>query len=237
MIKAFLFLFLFLSSSNNFGFKGIPSSLIAQTLVVKKDSLERQILYNGRVWKNQFAITDGDQFFLSPDFTNGSVGIDGNNFNRVKLKYDLFYDELLIQKYDGTIIQLNKEMINSFNLFYNNMTYRFINFEIAPAWNLNGYCHLLYDGDIKIYVRYSKDIIPTTITNGLPKFSQTNKIYIVKAGKIYRTDNRKDLLNLFEKGEEQVLIKKYIRSNQVVISRNNPESFRRVIEYYESITK
>ncbi len=54
---------------------------------------------------------------------------------------------------------------------------------------------------------------------------------------IHRTYNRKDLLNLFKEGEEQSIIKKYLRSNQIIISRNNPESFRRVIEYYESKTK
>jgi hypothetical protein len=237
MIKAFLFLFLLISSSDIFEFKGIPSNLIAQTLTVKKDSLERQILYNGRVWKNQFSVTDGDQFFLSPVFATGSVSIDNNIFNQVKIKYDLFYDELLIQKNDGTIIQLNKEMINTFSLFTDNVTYRFKNFENHSAGSLNGYCQLLYDGEIKIYVKYNKELIPTTITNGLPKFSQTNKIYIVKSGKIQRTDNRKDLLNLFIEPDERILIKKYLRSNQIKISRNDPESFRRVIEYYESRSK
>lgn len=146
----------------------------------------------------------------------------------------MFNDELLIQKNDGTIIQLNKEMINSFTIPYYEKTFRFINFDNEPDSYFDGYCQLLYDGDIKIYVKMQKELIPTTITNGLPKFSQVNKIYIFKDGKFHRTDNRKQLMNLFEEGEEQVMIKKYIRSNQILISRNDPESFKRVIEYYET---
>ena len=237
MIKAFLIISLFLNSIDNFGFKGFPSGISEPTLAIETDSLERQILYNGRVWQNQFFNTDGNQFFLSSDFSTGSVGVDGYNFNNAKIKYDLFNDELLIQRNDGTIIQLNKELINSFNLLYYEKTYSFINFDNTSGSNLNGYCQLLYDGDIKIYVKYLKELIPTTITNGLPKFSQVNKVYIFKDGKFYRTDNRKQLLNLFEDGEEQVMIKKYIRSNQIIISRNDPESFRRVIEYYETKSK
>jgi hypothetical protein len=128
-------------------------------------------------------------------------------------------------------------MIDSFSLLYNEKTYRFINFEISSPGSLNGYYHLLYDGKIKVYAKYVKELIPTTITNGLPRFSQINKVYILKDGKIHRADNRRELLNLFAEGEEQSMLKKYMRSNKIIISRNVPDSFRRVIEYYETKTK
>ncbi len=237
MIKTFFSLFFILSSVFDFGYKGVSGNIFISTQDKSKNSILRQILYNGRVWQNQFNNTDGNQFFLSSDFLIGSVGIDGYKFDSVKIRYDIFNDELLIQKNDGIIIILNKEMINSFSLFYNDKIYHFKNLDNAFMGNLNGCCQLLYDGDIKIYVKYLKELIPTTITYGMPKFSQINKIYLFKDGKIHRTDNRKDLLNLFAKGEEQVTIKKYIRSKQIIISRNDPESYSRVIEYYESEAK
>jgi len=237
MIKAFLFLIFLLSSSDNFAFKGIPSSLTVQNLTSKKDSLENQILYNGRVWKNQFGITDGDQFFLSSDFSSGGLSVDSYNFNSIRIKYDLANDELLLLRNDGTILLLNKEMINSFRLSYQDKVFKFVNFANSSSGNLAGYCHLLYDGKIKVYAKYVKELIPTTITNGLPRFSQINKVYILKDDKIHRTDNRRELLNLFAEGEEQSMLKKYMRSNHIIISRNDPDSFRRVIEYYETKTK
>ena len=237
MIKALLSLFFILFSVFDLGYKGVAGNVSVTTQDKSKNNLEQQILYNGRVWQNQFYNTDGNQFFLSSDFSIGGISVDGYNFDSIKIRYDIFNDELLIQRNDGIIILLNKEMINSFRLFYNDEIYRFINFDISSSDNLNGYCQLLYDGNIKIYVKCIKELIPTTITYGLPKFSQVKKIYISKDGKIHRTDNRKDFLNLFAKGEEQLMIKKYIRSNQIIISRNDPESFRRVIEYYETTTK
>jgi len=237
MIKAFLFLIFLISSSGYFGLKEVPGRHIAQTLSVKRDSLERQILYNGRVWKNEFGITDGYQFFLSSDFLTGSLSVDSYNFNSIRIKYDLVNDELLLLKDDGTILLLNKEMINSFRLSYQDKVFKFVNFANSSSGNLAGYCHLLYDGKIKVYAKYVKELIPTTITNGLPRFSQINKVYILKDGKINRADNRRELLNLFAEGEEQSMLKKYMRSNHIIISRNDPDSFRRVIEYYETKSK
>ena len=230
-------MFLILFSIIDSGYSSVGDNTILPPQDKTKDNVERQILYNGRVWQNQFSNTDGDQFFLSSEYSTGGVAVDSHNFDSVKIRYDLVNDELLIQRDDGTILLLNREMINSFSLIYYDRMYSFVKFDNAFAGSLNGYCHLLYDGEIKIYVKYTKELIPTTITNGLPRFSQVNKVYIVKEGKIHRTDNRKDLLNLFAKGDEQVMIKKYLRSNQIIISRNDPDSYRRVIEYYETKTK
>ncbi len=237
MIKSILTLFLILFSIIGSGYRGVGDNFNSSPQDKSKDNIEHQILYNGRVWQNQFSNTDGDQFFVSPDFSTGDVGVDGFDFDSIKIKYDLINDELLLLKEDGTIIVLNKEMINSFRLSYDDNIFKFVNFNSSSSVNLDGYCHLLYDGKIKVYAKYAKELIPTTITNGLPRFSQINKVYILKDGKIHRADNRRELLNLFAEGEEQAMLKKYMRTNQIIISRNDPDSFRRVIEYYETKTK
>jgi hypothetical protein len=235
MIKTILSLLIF--SLFDFGFKGNADDLSINTQDKSKEILERQILYNGRIWQTQFFNTEGNQFFLLSDFSTSGVGVAGHNFDNVKIRYDLINDELHIQRNDGTIIMLNKEMVNYFSLFYYDKLYRFINFDITSYGILNGYYQILYDGKIKIYVKYTKELIPTTITNGLPRFSQIIKIYIFKDGKIHRINNRKELLNLFAEGEEQGMIKKYIRTNHIILSRNDPDSYSRVIEYYETNTK
>lgn len=232
------FLFLFLSVAiNDFGSNGIQTSISTHIQTIRRDNLERQILFNGRVWKNQLGQMEGDPYFLSSEFLSGTVGVNGYIFEKVKIKYDVLNDELLLKKDEGTIIQFNKELLNSFNLLFNGTVFHFVKINNDSRGNLSGYCHLVYDGKIKIYVKYNKVIIPTTITNGLPKFSQVNKVYIVKGGNIQRVDNRKGLLDQFESKDDQMMLKKFMRSNQIRISRENPDSFRRVIEYYESNTK
>jgi hypothetical protein len=201
------------------------------------DSLENQILYNGRIWTNLYNGIDGHQFLFSPDFLPGSVKIDDYTFDNVRIRYDIVDDELLIQTKDGIIVQLNKEMIGSFSLWFNNEILNFMNFENDPGGTFNGYWNVLYDAGIRIYVKYRKEILSTSITNGPPRFNQVNIIYIIKDGQIHRTDTRKDLLNLFGIKGEKMMIKEFIRNNHIRISRNDPGIFRSIIEYYETIKK
>ncbi|MGB8490965.1 MAG: hypothetical protein WCE64_07890 [Bacteroidales bacterium] len=236
MLKLILSFSLLLFSFSVFGINAVTFNLVIPCKPGIKDSLDYQILYNGRFWENQIYNTDGHQFFLSSDFASGSVIVDGYKYDSIKIKYDIFNDELLIRRKDGVIVQLNKELIDSFCLNFNNETLSFKNIE-DQGRNLTGYYNVLYDSGIRIYVKYRKEILPTTFTNGPPRFNQVNKIYIIKEGQIHRTDTRKDLLILFMTREEKQMIKEYIRNNHFRISRDDPGIFRRVIEYYETIKK
>lgn len=200
--------------------------------IISDDSIDNQILYNGRLWQKLLIKADGDEFFLS-DFLPGSVTIDNQSFNKVQLKYDVFNDELLILKRSGIIIQLNEEMVNSFSLIVNNETYLFKKFADTVS-TLKGYVNVLYDGDFKVYAKYRKEILPPTITNGPAKFNQINQIYIKNENDFIRINSKRGLLDLLGNSDE---IKDFIRVNRIRVSVKNPVGFKRVVEYYESLKK
>jgi len=200
-----------------------------------RDSVERQILYNGRLWRTPNINAEGHQYFKSPEFVQGSVIIGEYTFNNIKLKYDIFNDGLLLQKRDGFILLLNKELIDSFSMTYDDGIFNFVSFNKNSDNRPDGYTNILLDSDIKIYVKYKKVIIPTQITNGLPEFRNDNSVFINKDGHYHNIDTRKDLLDLFNEYERK-LMKKFIRDNLVKITAKDPDCFRRVIEYYESIS-
>ena len=204
--------------------------------IANSDSIEYQILYNGSIWRNSFVSVEGSQFLFAPDFIDGTLVIDKHTFNNIKIRYDIYSDELQILKNDGNIIQLNKDRISSFSINYNNVELKFKNMDSEYDGSLKGFWHLLSDSQIKIFVKYRKEILPTSYTNGPPKFKQTNTIYILKDNKITRTNKRKELLDLFTK-EYKVKINKFIRNNDIVVSKTDPESFKRVIDYVETITR
>jgi hypothetical protein len=237
LTKTILLSIFLIFSINGFGIGTIHGDFITCMGSGYTDSLENQILYNGRIWSNKYSGIDGYQFLFSSDFLPGSVKIDDYTFNNVSIRYDIVDDELLIQTKDGITVQLNKEMIGSFSLRFNNEILNFKNFGNDPGGTITGYWHVLYDAGLSIYVKYRKEILSTSITNGPPRFNQVNKIYIIKDDQIHRIDTRKDLLNLFGIKGEKMMIKEYIRNNHIRISRNDPGIFRRVIEYYETITK
>ena len=52
--------------------------------------------------------------------------INGKTFTDIYLKYDIFKDEILTPVDVDGILQLNKEMVGSFSVLFQNKTYRFI---------------------------------------------------------------------------------------------------------------
>ena len=88
--------------------------------LVRNDTIDIQILYNGRAWRNLYYKIKGDQFLFSPEFLPGSVTIEGKTFSNLQLKYDIYNDELIIITDNGIILQLNKEMIDLFSMIFDN---------------------------------------------------------------------------------------------------------------------
>jgi hypothetical protein len=235
VIKTSFPFILFLILFNGYGNVVLNGNSFTPPETALKDSIDRQILFNGRIWKNQFYGIEGHQFLLSSLFLSGVVTIENQTFENVRLRYDIFNDELLIQKDSNTIIRTNRELISSFDINFNDEYLHFVNFDVTPGRTLKGYYHLLYDSGIKIYVRYSKEILSASITNGLPRFSQINKVFILEKGRYYKLDSKRSFLNLLDNEDEQKMIKKFIRTNYIRVTRKDPSSFRRVVEYYESI--
>lgn len=235
MIKRYFPFILLLLYINGYGNSTSNGTLSIPAESVEKDSIGKQILFNGRLWKYQFAGVEGHQYLLSPYSLSGVVTIDNQIFENLRLRYDISKDELLIQKDAFRIIRTNREWISSFDLIFNDEHLHFVNFDIIPTERLKGYYRLFYDSDIKIYVKYSKEILPLSITNGLPRFNQVNTVYIFKNGKYFKVDNLRNLLALLGNEEEQKLIKKFIRTNNIKVTIKDPISIKRVVEYYEKI--
>ncbi len=196
------------------------------------DTIEVQILNNGRAWRNLYYKVKGDQFLYSPEFLPGSVKIEGRTFNNLKLKYDIYDDELIMITDNGIIIQLNKEMVEAFSIIFDNIC-NFKKLDADTINSLSGYVNVLHDGRTSLYVKYRKEILQLAVENKYDMFNQINRIYVKKDGVISRVDTKREFLNLFKDKKQQ--LHAFIRSNKLKLSRKNPGSFKPVIEYYNTL--
>jgi len=217
------------------GFFSSGGSGIAATGYPEDDSIEVQILYNGRAWRNLYTSIRGDQFLFSDNFLKGIVRAGGLLFSNQMLKYDIFNDEILLVTRKKIVLQLNKENIDSFNLEYGGKTYSFKRLDADSLNSLSGYVRVLYEGNTSLFVKYSKEILSLAVENKYDLFSQIERIYMVREGKLYRLKGRGDLLNLLNDKKQQV--HSFIRSNNIRINRKDPESFIPVLEYYDGLNK
>lgn len=158
----FLFVFLFtISARGGLSIIGSnkPESILSN--LTEQDTLkERQILYNGIVWENKYHRIKEDQFLFSNFFLPGTISINGRTFKNLRIRYDIFSDEITIPINLEEIVQLNKEMVDSFTLSFEDKIYRFTNILNDTLKSFTGYIKLLYKGSSAFYVKYKKSISP-----------------------------------------------------------------------------
>jgi hypothetical protein len=174
-----------------------------------------------------------DQFFLSGDFLPGSITIGGKTFDNINVRYDIFSDQILIPLNQGPVLQVNKEMVDSFSLSFMNKKWRFVNIKEDSLNLLNGYVNVLYKGRSELYVKYRKEIALLAVDKMHDKFYPVQKIYFVKNNIVNQISGERNFVKLF--GDDEQAVKDYIRKNKLVLSRKNPESFVPVIWFYDNL--
>ena len=200
-----------------------------------RDSIEKQILFNGKIWTNLYHATEGHQFFSLRDFLPGSVSMSGKVFDNTALRFklDLVNDELLLSADMSTVIQLNKEMVDFFTLETEGRTIRFVKLEAGGVNPLDGYYQELHSGSTKLYVSYRKELRLRSTVGERDTFIQMHSVYLVKDGIPYKITGRAGLMKRL--ADKKIQLRKHIRSEKIRISGNNPGSVVPLLEFYDSL--
>jgi hypothetical protein len=226
-----IFLLVFVSVS---GICSIPDDITAkpvQTGPIK----DYQILFSGKEWHNLYTSIKGDQFLFSKEFVPGTVSINGKTFIDISLNYDIYNDEILIPANKGIILQLNKEIVDSFTLGFDNKTYKFFNTDKDSLENIKGFVKVLYEGKSRLYVKYKKEIQPLAVEDKYDLFFRTYRVYFVKGGKVNQISSKNELLKVLV--DQKIQIKDFMKKNKTKVSKKDPESFIPVIRYYDSLSQ
>jgi hypothetical protein len=228
----YLFVFVF------FAGPGHISSLVfgeSSTIkIIQQDpTRENQILYNGKVWRNMFTNVRGDQFLFSKEYLPGFVTVNGKTYKNININYDIYNDEITTPKNNGAILQLNKEMVDSFSLIFEFKTFRFKNTDQDSLPGLKGFVNVLYDGESSLYVKYKKEIDLLAVDDKYDLFFQIHKIYFVRKGIVYQLGGKSDLLKVLQ--DDKTQIKAFMKKNGIRVSKKDPASFVPVIRYYDSL--
>ncbi len=192
---------------------------------------ENQVLYNGRVWRNLHTKIRGDQFLFTRDFMNGNVAMDGRLFLNVPLKYDIYHDELVTETNTGLILQLNKEMVDSFTLNYLSGRYVFVRTDSTEEYR--GYVNLLYDGRSSFIVKYLKKIELLAVEKKFDQFYQVNKMYLKRGETMDQFNGRLEFFRLL--GDYKGEVRSYMKKNKFIPSKNDPSGFVPLIKFYDSL--
>jgi hypothetical protein len=212
---------------------GYPSAFMRWHQSQPDTFQEHQLLYNGRVWQNLYYQVEGDQFLFSGEFLPGSVTMNGKSFKGISLKYDLYRDEILTPYSPGVILQLNKELVDSFSFVYLQKVYRFKRMREDLTAGPQGYVRVIYDGKTGLYVKFQKKINRPGQENKRDVFFQLNRLYLMKGKETYPISGKHDLYHAFQ--EDKDALREFIKENKIRILDKEPESLVPVIRHYDSL--
>jgi hypothetical protein len=202
--------------------------------ITQPDSLlNAQILYNGRIWRNLNYLVLGDPYLLSNAYLTGSLTISGKTFSPLRMKYNLFEDEIHIPAPSGEILQVNREMVDSFSLWFDNRIYRFATIPEDSVEGLNGYVQVLYRGKMDLFIKYVKKIKRSDFESRPDKYYQITRVYCVQNKRSYLITGKSDLFNLSK--DKKARVKDFMRKNKLHVSKKDPGSFVPVFRYMDTI--
>ncbi|MDO9340258.1 MAG: hypothetical protein Q7T72_07005, partial [Bacteroidales bacterium] len=128
------------------------------TSIREQDTLKKnQSLYTGKMWTNKYHRIIGDQFLFANYFLPGTVSTNSKTFKNLLIRYDIYSDEIMIPVNLEEILQLNKEMIDSFSITFENKVHRFIKIQEDTLNGLKGYkgyFNVLYKQESALYIKH-----------------------------------------------------------------------------------
>jgi hypothetical protein len=214
----------------------IPDNLFINCSITGCDTIpEKQLLFNGRIWKSLYSNVFGDEFLITREWINGDVEINDITFRNVPLRYDIFNDELLTRVNQGTFISLNKELVKGFTLSTDNKKMAFENFGNRSGNPVKGYGQVLYKGNVCFIHKQRKLIKELAIQNRYDEFYLEEALYILRNGVFYRINNKRDMLNALSDKEAQ--LKSFLREKKIRVRKKIPESFLPAIIFYDNLIK
>jgi hypothetical protein len=232
----FLFLFFYMLPS----FSVTPSYKVEESISLfysdfrLSDTIQnRQDLYNGIKWTNKYRKFDVSQFLFSDLFLQGTVTMNSKTYKNVRLKYDIVNDEIITPVSLQDIVQLNKEMVDSFSLVFDGKRYSFVNIKKDTLDNLSGYLQQLYMGNSSLFVKHKKSYLTSADPDSEGTFNESHTIYFVTGDYFHNLTGRKSLYKVL-RGDRVDEVKSFIRENKLKVSKKIPSSFTGVIRYYDA---
>jgi hypothetical protein len=214
----------------------ISNTAISQSLSDNHDPVYGYdpLLYNGRMYYFYQPGTGGTQYLHENFDPQGTITFRGVTFSNLSINYDV-YNQLLVLKYKDAIgsnklIEVSYAWLESFTLGGYSFEY------ISESNSTRRIYQVLGSGNKKILYFYRKDMLLHNQTiSGLYYFSKTIKEkYVFNDNHIVKFNTNKSFLAAFSPAQ-QVLIKKYIRKQNINVKKANDAILTDLINYCKTL--
>lgn len=201
-----------------------------------------QLLYSGDEWRPRVTPVTGHEFFLSGDYLEGSVTVGGFTFNGLRLKYDIFSDELILLWKDIHSLLLNNSAVESFTVgIYTGsgrnpdfIGRKFINLHDTYP-EITGFAEVIYKGSGMVVAKHTKTIARHTSMSSYAEYRESSRLWFITGNSARMIRNRASFLHMF--GEYEDAVKRHVRQNHIEMSKLTPQGYGEAAAYFDSLIR
>jgi len=187
-------------------------------------------LYVGSEYVDYDHRIQGNPFFGSLYFADGSVVYDGIAYAHVEMFYDILHDDVVIKNYNGLPLIPAKEKISSFKY----AGHRFVRLvtDSSEAGITTGFYDVLFDGDVKLYARRKKEIVEKiNLQYSESYFAVKDEYFIFKNDTYYPADGKRSVLYAMKDRRSEA--KKFMHQNKMKFKKNIETDLVRISAWYD----
>ena len=196
---------------------------------------EQSGIYHGPAYIGYpYQLSNGHQFFESPNLTQGTIFYNGMLYQDIPMWYDLVKDEVVVQNIDSlSMISLHNERIDYFSL----LGHYFIKISQDSSSSLStGFYDQIYKGKTEVLVRRYKGTLEDVSTEGIftKILKQKNEIYLKKEGKYFSVLSSGSVLKAL--GNKQKEILSHLKKNAIKFKKDPEKAIVMMVSYYDQLT-
>lgn len=190
-------------------------------------------LYNGVFYKEfpEYPSDDGQPYYASAEWYNGTVFYDGIRYDNIPMHYDLVNDKLII---DHQFAAVKLELISRKVSYFDFDGHHFVWLDNTAGGQLQpGFYEQHYDGKIKCYTRwYKKRIESIGAREVLVRYEEHRRMFLLKDNASFPVKGKASLLKVLK--DKKPFLQKYIRKANLDFNAHKAEAVANVLAYYES---
>ncbi len=216
---------------------GVASPGIQKALALYDSAtVESQHLYNGKQYYMYDSREVEHQFFLTEDWTTGSVFYDGQQFEQVPLLYDIVKDQLVARYRSGFgNVTLQNPKVRSFTMAGHD--FMRVEADTGRVEGLRtGFYDQLYTGKTKVLARRRKERLPRLSDTKITiEFPVKDQFYIYKNGEYQPVRSKRSVLALLP--EHKRSLRKELRKQNLSFRQNREASVVAMATRYDELNK
>lgn len=191
--------------------------------IVGKENLG---LNNGPLSLNPYkTIRDNTMYLQNDRYTIGKINYDQQSYFNVKLKYDIFRDQIILNpsgQPEHIGINLIQDKTNSFSIYNKNFVKINKNDTSLPEF-VSGYYELIkISENFRLYIRHHKEIQNHVNDEGLYySFKENNQYFIDYNTKFYEISSKNSIIKIFPNYKKQ--INDFYQKNRSISKTDNDQ--------------